>query len=64
MLTCRLVDCFRCTCAEGWEGTKCETEVKLAAPAGGESDWSSAALTGTLISILSIAMLSVVLVIV
>ncbi|CAJ1907031.1 unnamed protein product [Cylindrotheca closterium] len=52
-----------CTCVEGWEGTKCEIEVKLAAPSGGEGGWSSApTLAGTLLSVLSVALLSVALV--
>ncbi|CAJ1906993.1 unnamed protein product [Cylindrotheca closterium] len=50
-----------CTCVEGWEGTKCETEVKLAAPSGGEGDYSSApTLAGTLLSVLSVALLSAI----
>mmetsp|Transcript_6894 Transcript_6894/g.16019 ORF Transcript_6894/g.16019 Transcript_6894/m.16019 type:complete len:960 (+) Transcript_6894:239-3118(+) len=53
-----------CACSDGWEGTKCETEVKVATPSGGGGDWSSSAVAGTLVSILSIAMLSIVLVIV
>ena len=49
---------FSCACKEGWEGSKCETEIKLAAPAGGGDSWSSATATGTFVSVVSLLMLS------
>jgi hypothetical protein len=53
-----------CACSEGWEGSKCETEVKLASTSGGGDEWSSASVAGRLVSMLSIAVLSIALVIV
>jgi len=53
-----------CACQEGWEGTKCETEIKLAAPAGGgDNNWSSATVAGALVSISSLAMVSLALIV-
>lgn len=53
--TCTLSTDPECSCFDGWEGAKCESEVKLAAPAGdGDDHWSSASIAGTLKPILSI----------
>ncbi|CAJ1963715.1 unnamed protein product [Cylindrotheca closterium] len=42
----------KCSCLDGWEGDKCEVEIKTAAIQGGDDKWSDANLTRSSLAIL------------